>query len=705
MTTFNFDDVKAYFTRHKVEAPLEALTRLTELSQGRPIFIALSLDWMRSGNMLEVLIECTADEFERKMVERVQQLYFSEDQAILAMAYFHRRFNAEIMAYIFDQPENIAEQSLEATQDFSFVKYRPPVDGGQGSCVLHDEMRNLIHKHVWPSLDDAFEYRQGWARKIIQYYKDKIEQERSNLKKRNLQLERIYYWLDADFKAGLTYSQVLFYRAWEDGDVSGMDAIDRETQQEKHKKTDLIQRIQKFRRGAFLFVDEKFDEAIEILTELLDDLDCETFLRGSAQSYLVQAYLYRGNPRKAIQDGQTWEVWFEEVLQDDEIEAMLRSQLEKDFGWLCNVIGLAYRYQNNLSKTEQYYNKALLHYETADKAYARIAATKNNLGFIYHKLGRDGEALSHCKMALRIREKLDSPDRGYSYNVIGMIHMDQMRPNEAVDYFQRAQKVFQEKKMDWGNALVGVSYGRLMRQWGRYKEQYGGEDFNPSREEYLQATAMFEDSINVFRKQHDHSNLSEALNEYGTLLRQQEKWKQAIVCFSESATLSEKIDNQYRYVDNLTDFAILYDYAGEQDKALDYAKKAGRLIIEEKINAFGLLAKSQQIVTNVLFERSDYDAAFEAAADACVYIMRLDPQKLGESPAKRETYYSNMVDWLEEKILRLPTHNLAQDKTQVLIERWQKEETDGYRLADSDMGFITRMRDLAKNYPFLKVEG
>ncbi len=700
---FNAKDVQDYFAEHDIKAPAETLARLTELSEGRPIFIALSLDWLRSGNTLGELVDYMPDEFERAMVARVQKLHFPEDQAILAMAYFHRRFNAGVMAYIFDQTEEVARKSLEAIQHFSFVKYRPRTQEKEESCLLHDEMRDLLNKYVWKSQDPQFEYRQGWAGKIIGYYAQKIDKESNTLEQQYLSLERLYYWLDADLKAAFRYSRELFGRALDTADHNYMDAINREINRVRRRLTSPMQREDRFRQGGLLHYREKREEAMEVLTELLENPASEEVLQGSARAYLAEIYAYTGKPQQTIEMGQGWEKWFEDVVTATTSDDPRFKYLQRDFGWLCNVIGVAYRYQNNLHETEKYYRKALLHFEKASGARAQIATTKTNLGFTYHKLGRDGEALSHCRTALKIREKLGSGDLGFSYNVIGMIYMDQMRPNEAVDYFQRAQKAFRKTGSDWGGALVGVAYGRLMRQWGRYKEQYAGEEPNPKREEYKKAAGMLENAIAVFREQHDDANLSEALNEYGTLLRQQEKWEQAIEYFKESAALSKKIGNQYRYVDNLTDIAILYDYADEKDKALDYAQRAGQLIMGEKINAFNLFAKAQQIVTNVLFERKNYDAAFDAAADACVYIMRLDPEKLGESPAKRETYYDNMVAWLGDKILRLPSQALAERKTQALIARWEREESGGKRLADTSPGFITEMRDLAQNYPLLKI--
>ncbi len=100
-----------------------------------------------------------------------------------------------------------------------------------------------------------------------------------------------------------------------------------------------------------------------------------------------------------------------------------------------------------------------------------------------------------------------------------------------------------------------------------------------------------------------------------------------------------------------------------------------------------------------------YDHAFEAAADACAYIMRLDPERLGESAAKREMEYDSVVTWVKKLLIQLDTRALMEEKTDQLIERWNTDMMDPAhqrKLADEYPGFITALMDTRRDYEFLK---
>jgi tetratricopeptide (TPR) repeat protein len=280
-----------------------------------------------------------------------------------------------------------------------------------------------------------------------------------------------------------------------------------------------------------------------------------------------------------------------------------------------------------------------------------------------------------------------------------MIRLDQAHGEDAIYYFEQALQAFKETGSERGQALVYVSYGRLMRQWGLLKERQSGRVLLPEQEQYRKAHEMLNKAIETFRQINDLSNLSEALNEKGTLLRQQGQWNDAINCFEESADLAQQIGNQYREVDNLQDIGITYDFAGQPDQAMRYAKKASD--IAQKIKAYYLFARAQRTVANVLFARGDYDQAFEMACNALVGFMRLDPEERSHGIAKREVFYDEWMDWISEMILRLPSRGLAQAESEYLIQRWEREEARGRKLAELYPGFITRMHCLAQNYPFL----
>jgi hypothetical protein len=52
-------------------------------------------------------------------------------------------------------------------------------------------------------------------------------------------------------------------------------------------------------------------------------------------------------------------------------------------------------------------------------------------------------------------------------------------------------------------------------------------------------------------------------------------------------------------------------------------------------------------------------------------------------------------------ILGLPSHQLAQAKCDELIRLWKQKDSEGACMADLYPGFITRMKTLARDFPFL----
>lgn len=712
VTTFSKSEVNTFFQEHGLEIEDDVITRIAELSYGRPILIALAVDWLRYGFQPEKLIDCSSEEFERLMIRRIQELQSTEDQVITAMAHFYRRFDERFLGHILDKNQAEARSLIESVARFSFVKYRPPTGDQPGSCLLHDEMRELVNRYVWYELDPTHNYRQGeWNKKIISFYESLIQSERNALAQQSLQLERLFYWLSSGTKAeqlseAFAYSQSLFSEARKRRDANLMEAINREFIITNPQLTPEMQDELAFRQSLVLHSHGHYDKAIEELTVISDKPNTSPILLTSVRTQLLEAYVYASELPLAVEHGLKWEKWLEKLLSQPSDDKQ-KMKLEFEFGKLCNNLGLAFRSQNKLQVTIDYYKKALEHFGLAGhEAYAEIANTKNNLGFVLHRLGHDDEALSHCKSALMIRERLRSAEQlGYSYNVRAIIFVDQLREQEARASFQMAYETFDKAGSERGKGLVNIAYGRALRQLGRHIERNAQGDFNPDRAEYLEADRMLQEAIAIFRKLEDEPNLSEALNEYGTLLRQQHRWADAIACFSESQELADQVKNIYRVVDNLVDIAITYDYQGNKNDALMFAEKAKKKAIDERsgLEAYNLFAKAQEVVANILFEQEDYDNAFVAVADACIYLWQLDPQKSAESPAKRELYYNQMVNWASEKILKLPNQQLVNEKTSYLIERWRTEKQGDDQLAQKYPGFITGLEDLARDYEFLKM--
>jgi len=259
-----------------------------------------------------------------------------------------------------------------------------------------------------------------------------------------------------------------------------------------------------------------------------------------------------------------------------------------------------------------------------------------------------------------------------------------------------------------------VAYGRLIRQWGEYKQRIAGGHDQSYLEDYQRSGEMLRQAIAIFRGQYDRLSLMEAYNEYGTLLRQQEDWREADNQYHLSLNLAYGLQNNYRIADNLSDLGILYfrkalsaqmetdDYA----KALKYSKDA----IEKAkgTKAYYLISKASQTTASIYFYRKEYDTMIEFAADAVTGILRLDPDHFFESAAKRNLEYERVVKWLREDILiRLPDIQLVHQAVDVLTRRWNEEKVNqtGKILADEFPGFIKTLELVLRDYHILHVPG
>ena len=596
---FSILEVEAYLAKHDYHFDRKTIERLSGLSRGRPILIALTVDWLRLGDRIESIVDYTQYDFEKKIVSRVQDLRYNENNVLLAMAHFYRRFDAQMYAFVRDIPIKTAEKLIERVSKYSFVKYRQPTSKMPESCTLHDEMRELVNEHVWDDLEPSSEYRRKWSRKIVDYYSELIAAQTGVLEQQVLGQERLAYWLDAELDLAFQYSEELFRVARAHRDTNFMEALDHEVERVKDRLPAAYATILEFRKALVLHGRGQYSEATKRLYDLLDDRNRD-LVQASVRVQLTESLIYGGNLAKSIELGEQWLFWLSETYRTLDAPENLGQKLQYELGKLCNNLGLAYRMQNKLEKTIEYYERALDHFGQVRDAFSEIANTKNNLGYVFHRQGRDDEALSQCKAALTIRRHLGSPEQlGYSYNVLAMIYVDQLRQIEARACFDRAKEEFIKAGSQRGRGLVSVAYGRALRQLGRHKERNMHEPFTSQLSEYVQASQMLIEAVNIFRQIHDAPNLCEALNELGTLRRQQQDWQAAIACLHESMQLAESTGNTYAHLDNMVDLAITYDYAGQSDEALQLAEQASRIALspESSLDAYNLYAKAQEVRT------------------------------------------------------------------------------------------------------------
>jgi len=74
--------------------------------------------------------------------------------------------------------------------------------------------------------------------------------------------------------------------------------------------------------------------------------------------------------------------------------------------------------------------------KVTDKKYLTFAAAHNNLGAALRREGKNSEAISHNKMAIKIK-----PDYAAAYNNLGAVLFNANMTEEAIDYFKEAIRI------------------------------------------------------------------------------------------------------------------------------------------------------------------------------------------------------------------------------------------------------------------------
>jgi len=683
-------DVKQFFGDENAKAEIgliddDGLDRLYNLTGGRPMYIALSYDWLKNevGTIEELL--SLEEPFGEKLVGWVRRLDTLDKRVILYTALAWRRMEPSLLAHLLDLKEEDAASLIQGLSKFSFVKYRPPSENYPGAFQLHDEMRDLIVKYV--GLQEGEIAKNELLGQVITWYVERIgDPEILEGRKlpslgrlptdleRALLVEWLYYLLQYNFREGFERFDGLFRHASHNLDLAFCEMLNREVERfsaslDPHEKDDL-----QFKEALVAFRRDQYGLAGNIWHSLIRQEDVPADVRAKTLMMLVELDSYQGKPDEAVEHALECKEIYESLLAEADPEQ--DESIKREMGYLYNNWGYAHRVTGDYEKALEYFDKAL----AAGGQPKNIARTLNNMGFIHYLRGDIINARTYVGRALQMRRTLKIPyELGLGYNTMGIIMEHSGRLDEAADSYHKAQSSFEIANSDRGRALVLMNIGRIDRQTNRFEE----------------AEESLKKAISVFEQKRDLDNLIQVLNELGVVYRQrgaEGDWEKAEELHKQSLAYARQIGRSRSEADNWEDLCILYERRANELRRKDdphaehyenLAREAAGKVTElaKEYGYHYLQAKKERTLADLAFGGRDYQDAFDHYFEACQLVAHA---KMSEkiSPVYGQRRYEMMVDRLQEQLQALPTLQETKKYSQLLLERYQKlDKTEQEQLA------------------------
>src|SRR5437588_7525262 len=121
------------------------------------------------------------------------------------MAHIYHRFDASFLHRLINWPglkglvpEMQYQELVKELPTLSFVRSA----GSSEDFVLHDEMRRLVNKYCWETLDQGGRLRRELSGLAVSYYTELIDHETSEEKRRSYIVEKLFHELFLDVEAG-----------------------------------------------------------------------------------------------------------------------------------------------------------------------------------------------------------------------------------------------------------------------------------------------------------------------------------------------------------------------------------------------------------------------------------------------------------------------------------------------------------------------
>ncbi len=593
----DFDATKEYVQSLSAKEPkLGELTdaqiqRLQKITRGKPIRLSLAIELCFNGEPEDPWGFITAQDdqdLDIQFADALRQCLSPEHRVLIRyMALARKGLDVELLRRL--ESKWTREQCvsyLEDMKDFAFVKTHPK----SARLFLHDELARIYNIHGLGEHPDTL------LDSVVAYYDHKLKGSMQGERAFALELERLYYELRRDGRAGFARYQALADRALAAGDLSHDMALRDELLRFINDPTlpdsaktlpseDELNRDAALRWMQRHIAKGQNPEAAEIGRRLVDENHSwfatgDAIYRGSLRVSYALALIYsKASESKSIELLTRTIADLEAWRPEDRLLQMRRDRV---LGQAHNLMGYSQRVHGRYEAARTKYELALELFRVPEDltdshgadSEGDLATTETNLGFLYGLKGQWAEAERHLEKARNIntKQKLDYP-LGLSENTTGLSAVHSGKPVTGVAWCRKALNRFQSLGAPRGIGLARLALGFALRRqadlWKgqTYTPQQAEKHFSAAHEELLEAIRIFEEQVN------EPTRLIEAYEEMGSLLCD---WAWLVqVQYRKARTRHQQLELRIRS-ENL------------YSQAEDYLQRAARLAEEKDLTLQGI---------------------------------------------------------------------------------------------------------------------
>lgn len=628
----------------------EVLGKIYELAGGRPVLLALFVDWVRYEHnplypnqfISEIERNALTDAnpelkkkqlFENALIQRIADLKSPADTAVAYMAFAHRRMTVGLLAHIMDRPIDECEKILfSELKPLSFIKSKE----NERTVLLHDEMRDLILRIWWESQDSIGNIRKSIAKKVKKYY-DKwlIKNRDEDLDRRAVfQAERLYYLLYFDLSKGLSEFTRLFQRYLRENKLDLCGLFLNEINQYYNQYDSIDQLRIDHEKMRFLNEQYRSNDVLLIHDEIKknkkkqSELEQDDSLKADITRQLGIAYLWINDFTNSIEQFQ----FSEKKYRTNRMSKYLHSVA-------LNWLGYAYYRKGSFNQAEPILKNAAKNFlhqssEEYSKAgltgeYIDISNVYSNLASTYRFSGRFYEGAMYSAMAASV-VKLKNKQREYARfcTALAAILAISNRSFEAEKALEKADAFLEVNPDPILSSRSSIVYGILKSKYAIFYNYIVetfliGRPFEDAseffRSDYTQrsekkdgakadvtiAEKYLKKALDLLGRDQDHpkSELADTYYFLAALYISTGQWNQARTYFSKCEDVAEAVRNDYWRFQAMVG-KMLIDYLQEKNNDFEEQYRRCMNTFDKAQNAYdNVLGKAAVIRGNYLFNR------------------------------------------------------------------------------------------------------